>query len=209
VISDIDDTIKISNVTNKLKSLRRLLFTNGYTVEPVPGTAVLYQRLEMRGDGRADGDVQYVSGSPINLSESIYRFMDHRGFPQGAIDLKKWGLGANDDSPFAQQSYKITRLRQIFTTYPNRSFLLFGDSGEKDPEIYRQIASEFPGRVKDIFINNVTGGKPTDARFQGQHLTSGALEQARMLQAAGQLTAEDVDAVGKAAAISAAFVPQP
>lgn len=205
VVSDIDDTIKISNVTNKLKSLRRLLFSNAYTVEPIPGTAVLYQRLEFRGDGLADGDTQYVSGSPINLAESIYRFMDFRGFPKGAVDLKKWGFGAGDDSPFAQQNYKVDRLRKIFTTYPQRSFLLFGDSGEKDPEIYRQIATEFPGRVRAIFINNVTKSQPTDPRFQGLNLTNSALDQARILQQQGLLNAADVDAVAKAVNAEAAY----
>lgn len=206
VVSDIDDTIKISYVTNKLKSLRRLLFSNAYSVKPMPGTAVLYQRLELAGDGQADGDIQYVSGSPLNLADSIYRFMDYRGFPAGAIDLKKWGFGAGDDSPFAQQGYKAERLRRIFTTYPNRSFLLFGDSGEKDPEIYREIAQAFPGRVTGIFINNVTKSKPSDPRFQGLHLTASALDQAKILQQMGLLQPADVDAVAKALA---AEVPAP
>ncbi len=205
IVSDIDDTIKISNVTNKLKSLRRLLFSNAYTVEPVPGTAVLYQRLELAGDGINDGDTQYVSGSPINLSDSIYRFMDYRGFPKGAVDLKKWGFGVGDDSPFAQQNYKVDRLRRILSTYPKRSFLLFGDSGEKDPEIYRQIATEFPGRVKGIFINNVSKSQPNEARFQGQFLTSSALDQALILQQQGLLQATDVDAVAQAVNAEVAF----
>jgi phosphatidate phosphatase APP1 len=97
-----------------------------------------------------------------------------------------------------QESYKQDKLRILFKTYPKRVFLLFGDSGEKDPEIYRQIASEFPGRVKGIFINNVTGGKQTDARFQGVQLTHDASEAAAILQKAGLLSAEDVAKVKQA-----------
>lgn len=198
IVSDIDDTIKISYVTNKLKSLRRLMFKNSYTVEPVPGTAVLYQKLEQNLDGQADGDITYVSGSPINLSEQIYGFLDNRTYPAGAVELKKWGFGAGDDSPFAQQSYKITRLRQLLTTYPQRSYLLFGDSGEKDPEIYKQLAAEFPGRVKGIFINNVTNSQPSEPRFAGTHLTRNSLEAAQILNQQGLLSAADVEAVRQA-----------
>ncbi|MEZ0375010.1 MAG: phosphatase domain-containing protein [Candidatus Sericytochromatia bacterium] len=199
IVSDIDDTIKVSNVTSKLKALRRLLFSNSYSSEPVPGIAVLYQLLEKRNDGQVDGDFTYISGSPLNLSDTIYRFMDNRSFPQGAIELKKWSFGG-DDSPFSQQNFKLLRLRQLLTTYPRMSFLCFGDSGERDPEIYRQIANEYPGRIKDIFINNVTGAKPTDPRFAGEHLTRDTIETATLLQQNGLLTPEDVETVRKAIA---------
>lgn len=198
IVSDIDDTIKLSSVTSKLTALRRLLFNNSYTSEPIPGASVLYQRLEKGLDGLNDGDITYISGSPINLAEYIYKFMDYRGFPSGAVELKKWGFGAGDDSPLAQQSFKLERLRQLFAMYPSRPFLLFGDSGEKDPEIYKQIAQEYPGRVKGIFINNVTQGKPTDARFQGVYLTQNALDAAQILLQQGLLGPEDVEAVRQA-----------
>lgn len=198
IVSDIDDTIKMSSVTRKLTALRRLLFKNSYTSEPIPGTAVLYQRLEQGLDGVDDGDITYISGSPINLAEYIYAFMDYRKFPLGAVELKKWGFGAGDDNPLAQQSYKLERLRQLFALYPSRSYLLFGDSGEKDPEIYKQIAAEYPGRVKGIFINNVTQGKPSDARFQGVYLTQNALEAAQILRQQGLLTPADLEAVRQA-----------
>jgi phosphatidate phosphatase APP1 len=206
IVSDIDDTIKISNVTNKLKSLRRLLFSNSFTVGPVPGTSVLYQRLDQRLDGQINnGDVHYLSGSPINLSDTIYNFMDFRNYPKGSVDLKKWGFGPGDDNPIHQENYKQEKLRQLFQTYPQRSFLLFGDSGEKDPEIYRAIATEFPGRVKGIFINNVSKSKPNEPRFQGVHLTANATEQAQILLQSGLLSAEDVEAVGKATTAYTAF----
>lgn len=199
LVSDIDDTIKISNVTNKLKALRRLLFSNAYSVAPVSGTAVLYQILDQRFDGvQNNGDAHYLSGSPLNLARSIYTFMDFHKYPKGSVDLKKWGFSEGDDNPFKQENYKLERLRQLFQTYPQRSFYLFGDSGEKDPEIYRTIASEFPGQVKGIFINNINGKNPADPRFEGIHLTQNSTQQAQILQAQGLLSAEDVAAVARA-----------
>lgn len=190
-VSDIDDTIKISDVTNKLEAVRRLLFLNEKTAEPVPGTAALYQVLEAH-DGKADGDFHYLSGSPLNLAAAIYNFLDLKGFPRGSVDLKKWGFQKGDDNPLQQTEYKQERLRLLFKTYPKRLFICFGDSGEKDPEIYRQIASEFPGRIKAIFINNVTKAKADDARFAGEHLTNNAGEAAAILQRAGLINAADV-----------------
>ena len=39
--------------------------------------------------------------------------------------------------------------------YPNMKFILIGDSGEKDADIYTKIATEFPGRILAIYLRNV------------------------------------------------------
>ncbi|PKL75603.1 MAG: hypothetical protein CVV27_14505 [Candidatus Melainabacteria bacterium HGW-Melainabacteria-1] len=194
IVSDIDDTIKVSDVTNKLSAVQRLLFKNQLTAEAIPGTATLYQLLEQL-DGQTDGDVHYLSGSPLNLAEMIYGFLDSNAYPRGAVDLKKWGFSKGDDNPIQQQDYKQAKLRTLLKTYPSRQYLFFGDSGEKDPEIYQQISQEFPEQVKAIFINNVTGAKASDARFEGIHLTNSTLEAARILQKMGLLDAAQVNKV--------------
>lgn len=193
-VSDIDDTIKVSDVTNKLQALKRLLSKNSKTAEMIPGTATLYQILEQH-DHQADGDFHYLSGSPLNMASSIYDFLDSNGFPKGSVDLKKWGFDKGDDNPIQQQDYKQNKLRTLFKTYPQRVFILFGDSGEKDPEIYRQIASEFPGRVKGIFINHVTDDPPTATRYQGIYLTQNTAEAASFLQSAGLISVEELNQV--------------
>lgn len=190
-VTDIDDTIKISEVVNKLNAVRRLLFLNEKTAQAVPGTAALYQILEAH-DGKQDGDIHYLSGGALDLAEAIYSFLDINGFPRGPVDLKKWGFKKGDDNPLQQTDYKQTKLRLLLKTYPKRVFICFGDSGEKDPEIYRQISEEFPGRLKAIFINNVTQASASDPRFAGEHLTNNAGEAAAILQQEGLLTAADV-----------------
>lgn len=124
--------------------------------------------------------------------------MDHQRFPQGSVTLKKWGFGAGSDNPLAQSDYKLRSLRAIFEHYPQRQFFLFGDSSEADAEIYTTIAREFPGRVKGIFINNVTGASPQDPKYQGVNLTRNSLEAAVILQQMGVLTPDDVGAVQQA-----------
>ncbi|MBF2052311.1 MAG: DUF2183 domain-containing protein [Candidatus Sericytochromatia bacterium] len=196
VISDIDDTLKFSNVSNKLDAARKLFFQSPFEARPIAGMPVLYQRLEARIDGQSnDGDIFYLSGSPLNFSRQIYTFLDHQRFPQGAVTLKKWGFGADSDNPLIQTEYKLRSLRDTLTRHPGRPFLLFGDSSEADAEIYQQIAAEFPGRVRGIFINNVTQASAQDPRYQNVHLTRSSVEAAVILQQMGLLTPEDVVAV--------------
>lgn len=196
-VTDIDDTIKVSDVVNKLNAVRRLLFLNEKTAQAIAGTAALYQVLEQH-DSKQDGDIHYLSGSPLNLAEAIYQFLDINDFPRGAVDLKKWGFQKGDDNPIQQTDYKQAKLRLLLNTYPKRVFICFGDSGEKDPEIYRQISSEFPGRIKAIFINNVTGASASDPRFAGEHLTNNTGEAAEILLREGLISAADVAKVKQA-----------
>lgn len=196
VVSDIDDTIKFSNVSNKLDAARKLFFQSPFEARPIAGMPVLYQRLEARLDGQAgDGDIFYLSGSPLNFSRQIYAFLDHQRFPQGAVTLKKWGFGADSDNPLVQTEYKLRSLRDILSRHPARPFLFFGDSSEADAEIYKRIAAEFPGRVRGIFINNVTQASAQDPRYEGVHLTRSSVEAAVILQQMGLLTPDDVVAV--------------
>ena len=51
---------------------------------------------------------------------------------------------------------KLTQIREILTTYPTLPFILVGDSGQKDPEIYGTLVREFPGRILAIYIRNVS-----------------------------------------------------
>jgi phosphatidate phosphatase APP1 len=50
---------------------------------------------------------------------------------------------------------KTTAIRALMKNLPDRKFVLIGDSGEKDPQIYRKICRKFPDRVKALFIRNL------------------------------------------------------
>lgn len=191
VISDIDDTIKKSYVTDKLKAAKALLSLNYLTHERIKGTPELYQVLDRVNDGTIDGDIHYVSGSPIQISSLLENFLNYNKFPIGSIDLKVMGFGVDEDSPLEQLKYKLGKIRNIFQTYPDKKFLLFGDSGEKDPEIYKQILNEYPGRIMGIYINNVTNDNPNSERYTGMLLTNNTFEAANDLYKKGIINKED------------------
>lgn len=196
VVSDIDDTLVRSDVSEKIKAVSRLLLNNAYNSEPIPGTAALMRALEDR-DGKENGDVFYLSGSPLNYADRIYAYLDYQKYPMGPVNLKKWGFSENDDNPIQQSDYKLRKLRELFNFYPQKPFVLFGDSSEVDTEIYTQIAQEFPGRVRAIFINNTNGQDPTDPRFAQVSLTTHARDAAAQLVEMGLLKPSVLEAVEK------------
>lgn len=155
VISDIDDTILETQVTRRRNMLKGLLFSNGLTARPIPGMAAVYQALAQQGFG-----FHYLSGSPINLHQRLRAFLKHQAFPDGSMDLRHWGLGPDTDAILSSSTYKLKRLQKLFQCFPHRQFLLIGDSGEKDSEIYLTLQQAFPRQVLGIAIHWVGSASP-------------------------------------------------
>jgi len=187
VISDIDDTVQYTHVSNKWDAFKSLFLSNETTLQEVPGMAALYQALDQANDGCVDGDVSYLSGSPMNYVGRVENFLAAHDFPQGPIQLKNFGFRAGEDNPIKQTDYKLNHLREMFETYPQKSFILFGDSGEKDPEIYTQIAQEYPEQVQAIFIHHVSSDAQDDPRFKAVTVIKSGLDAAKILHQNGTL----------------------
>ena len=64
--------------------------------------------------------------------------------------------------PTQHSDYKLGVLRNILSFYPELSFILIGDSGQEDPEIYRAIVDEYPERILAIYIRDVTGASRSE-----------------------------------------------
>ncbi len=159
VISDIDDTIKISNVLDKHELLANTFLRE---FRPIPGMAQLYQKWASGGAA-----FHYLSSSPWQLYPSLLDFIDRQDFPPGSFHLNTFRL--KDRSFFnlfqSAQVTKPPRIEAILNRFSQRSFILIGDSGEKDPEIYGIIARRYPRRIKHIYIRNVQPGQAQSQRF--------------------------------------------
>lgn len=174
VISDIDDTILQTFATSKMRMLRTVFFSNYLTLHAVTEMSEIYRAIHFGPQGDGYEATHYVSSSPDNLMGRLQQFLKHHHFPAGSMDLKSIALRRRPgrDSLFRHTDYKLARIRKIFETYPHRRYVLFGDSGEHDPQIYRQVQQLFPDRVVAVYIHNVTGEDPYHPRFQGQFLFS-------------------------------------
>lgn len=154
VISDIDDTVLWSNVTNKLRMLTMLAVRNAHTRKPFKGVSAFYAALRDGVGGDEGNPLFYVSSSPWHLYTPLVDFFQAQRIPLGPLMLKQLRLRTMFGSG-RHHAHKLDNIERIMNTYPHLPFILIGDSGQKDPEIYREVVARHPGRVKVIYIRNV------------------------------------------------------
>src|SRR5688572_4496682 len=155
VISDIDDTVVWSDIGRKLRMLAMLMRGNARTRKPFKGVAAFYQALHRGVHGDEGNPVFYVSSSPWNLYTPLLDFLSLNGLPRGPLMLKDFGEHLLFE-PSDHHAHKRRCIEQVFATYPDLPFVLIGDSGERDPEIYRELVRNHHGRVRVIYIRSVT-----------------------------------------------------
>jgi phosphatidate phosphatase APP1 len=163
IISDIDDTVIQSRVSNFLLAARTVMLGNARTRLPFPGVAAFYQALRHGFTGDEQNPVFYVSSSPWNIYDVICEFMDLQQIPRGPLLLRDWDVGLGALSSDRHFNHKGVSIRNIMQLYPGMQFILIGDTSQHDPEIYEQIVREFPTRVKAIYIRDVTASAQRSA----------------------------------------------
>lgn len=161
VISDIDDTIVQTHATQLLRMARTVFLGNARTRLPFPGVAAFYRALHLGINDTASGTTPtnplfYVSSSPWNLYDLLIEFFELQNIPIGPLFLRDWGISEVELLPTRHGSHKLALIRQILDLYPRLPFILIGDSGQEDPEIYHQIVVEYPGRILAVYIRNVS-----------------------------------------------------
>jgi phosphatidate phosphatase APP1 len=180
VISDIDDTIKISNVLDKEK-----LLANTFIKEfrPVPGMVDAYRSWAKEG-----AIFHYVSGSPWQLYSFLNDFMVREGFPPGSFALRSFRV--KDRTFFnlfaSPEKSKIPIIETILSRYAGRQFVLVGDSGERDPEVYGEIARSHPKQIVHILVRNVPGSDVSKERLE-KAFSGVALDRWKLFRDAGEL----------------------
>ena len=172
VISDIDDTVKVTNVADRRELLANTLLREFHAV---PGMADLYRSWQDAGSV-----FHYVSASPWQLVTCLDDFLHAAGLPAGSMHLKLFRL--KDSTPLrrlpSRKRSKRRVIEQIMADFPRRRFLLVGDSGERDPEVYAAVARRNPDRVAGIAIRQLEGhpaGSKVRARLDriGRRLPGG------------------------------------
>lgn len=169
IISDLDDTVLQSDVTSLPQMLGTVLTGNARTRLPFPGVSALYRALVREKHG--SNPIFYVSSSPWNFYDLLWTFLKYRRLPLGPIFLRNWGA----ELLSGHGHHKHAVIDRLLKRYPALSFVLIGDSGEQDPEIYSEVVRRNPDRILAVYIRNVSG----DVRDEG-------VQQLRQeLQAAG------------------------
>lgn len=176
IISDIDDTVLETHVVSKFKMLYHTIFKNAFTRFAFKGVAAWYWALHKGSDGNKYNPIFYVSHSPWNLYDMLNDFMEFNNLPKGVILLRDLTIKAPNKAAL-HLGHKYHQIAQILNTYPNLPFVLIGDSGEKDADIYQAIERAFPNRILAIYIRLVNNPK----RTQRMHLIADAQDDIEMI----------------------------
>lgn len=154
VASDIDDTILHTGVVSSFKW--RVIFNTFLKGAdkriPLEGAAEFYHMLHRGKSGKDANPIFYVSHSPWNLYRYLEMFLTKNNFPKGPILLRSFANFRNRKNEKPQKQKEILNLLK---TYPKLPFILIGDSGEHDADIYMEIAEEYPDRIAAIYLRSV------------------------------------------------------
>lgn len=161
VISDIDDTIKITGGTNWAEVISNTFWR---PFQPVPGMAKLYRTWA----ARHRASFHYVSASVWQLYEPLAELVERAGFPAGTFTLRTARVSDGTvlgllESP---QRYKTEVIELLLSRWPQRRFVLVGNSTEQDPEVYGALARRHPQQVARIFIRDVMGEQGQPERYR-------------------------------------------
>ena len=158
IISDFDDTIIISDVSNKISLGINTMFKNYKQRTLVPTMLERFQKILAQNPKGMPSTLFILSGSPQQLFTPVEEFLDYYHFPKHTLILKK-AHGENLDPLTDQFAYKTQKIERLIKLYPNMQWVMFGDSGEKDYQVYKAIEEKYPKKVKSYFIRDVKSGE--------------------------------------------------
>ncbi|MFL1897179.1 App1 family protein [Aquimarina sp. 2-A2] len=163
IISDIDDTILHTGVASfmKWRLIRNTFFRNFDKRMPLEGTSQFYKKLQLGTLKEPLNPFFYISNSPWNLYDYLTAFLKRHYFPKGPILLRDF-RNPFERKPKVKLPHKEREIINLLRIYPDLKFVLIGDSGEKDADIYTNIAQQFPDRILAIYVRSVNHAK----RFQ-------------------------------------------
>ncbi|KAF8586371.1 hypothetical protein K439DRAFT_1387305 [Ramaria rubella] len=152
LISDIDDTIKHAGVLLGAKNVFRNVFVRQLDELIVHSMVDWYRDLWQKGVR-----FHYVSNSPYELLPVLTEFFHVSSLPQGSIKLKSYAarslLPALLSPPAARKRQGVI---EVLDNFPKSRFILVGDTGEQDMELYAELARERPNQVVGVFVRDVT-----------------------------------------------------
>lgn len=157
IISDIDDTVLQTSATSFIRMIQQTFLYNARTRLPFKGVAAFYRALhEGKEIDETNNPLYYVSSSPWNLYDMLEDFLEIQQIPPGPLLLRDLGLKPDTLFSSGHKNHKLKQIEKIFSLTGNLPFILIGDSGQKDPEIYREVIRKYPKRVHVAYIRDVS-----------------------------------------------------
>lgn len=152
LLSDIDDTVLVTSLPRPMIAAWNTFVLNEHARRPVPGMAVLYERIMKHYN---TPPMFYLSTGAWNVASTLTRFLSRNMYPAGPLLLTDWG--PMEDRWFRSGAeHKRRSLDRLAGELPQLSWVMVGDDGQHDPEIYGDFARKFPGIVKGVAIRKLS-----------------------------------------------------
>ncbi len=182
LVSDVDDTVMVTTLPRAVLAAWNTFVLNEHARRPVPGMAVLYERWTQANPG---APVIYLSTGAWNVAPTLTRFLDRHLYPKGPLLLTDWG--PTRDGWFRNgRAHKRASLERLAREFPGVRWLLVGDDGQHDPDIYSDFARHHHESVAGVAIRHLS---PTE-----QVLASGLpvpMDQAKAVPGTTWVTGTD------------------
>ncbi|BDI23106.1 App1 family protein [Herbiconiux sp. L3-i23] len=155
LLSDIDDTVMVTALPRPLLAAWNTFVLNEHARTPTPGMAVLYDRIIKAHDG---SPTIYLSTGAWNVAPTLSRFLGRNLYPRGPMLLTDWGP-THDRLFRSGRQHKVDSLARLATEFPDVKWLLVGDDGQHDEEIYGEFALAHPNNVAAVAIRQLSSGE--------------------------------------------------
>jgi phosphatidate phosphatase APP1 len=162
IISDIDDTILTTGAMRMWEMLKVTFTKNAHTRIPFAGVSEFYDALRKGRDQIISNPIFYVSSSPWNIYDFLMEFLDAHKIPKGSLMLRDMGLSRDQLIAGSHHDHKLKQIHHILEVFGNLDFILIGDSGQKDPQIYLEVVKTHPERILAVYIRDVSGADLSD-----------------------------------------------
>lgn len=155
VVCDVDDTVMVTALPRPLLAAWNSFVISEHARMPTPGMAVLMERIHR---AHPMAPIMYLSTGAWNVAPTLRRFLSRNAYPEGTLLLTDWGPTRTRWFR-SGTAHKVNSLRRLVREFPDVKWLLIGDDGQRDPDVYNGFALRYPDHVAGILIRNLTVGE--------------------------------------------------
>src|SRR5690606_2291877 len=172
LISDVDDTVMVTALPRPFLAAWNTFVLDEHARRPVPGMAVLYERLLQSSPG---APVFYLSTGAWNVAPTLTRFLSRHLYPSGPLLLTDWGP-THDRWFRSGREHKSSSLKRLANDFPQVKWLLVGDDGQHDEDLYSDFAETHREHVEAVVIRQLSPGEAVFAGGRSNPADHGAQE---------------------------------
>jgi len=192
IVSDIDDTVMVTALPRPFLAAWNTFVLDEHARTPTPGMAVLYERLRLSHPG---SPMIYLSTGAWNVAPTLTRFLSRNLYPSGALLLTDWG--PTHDRWFRSGSeHKRSNLLRLAQDFPDVRWILIGDDGQHDEELYGEFARSNPENVVAVLIRQLSPGEAVLAGGRAKGDGQGKTTVPWLYAPDGAGLSEQLDAIG-------------